>query len=195
MAQLTTEARFWVKVDKNGPIPHTSALGRCWYWTACLNDAGYGIFTWRAPGQNRLRNHRAHRVAYQWLIGSLPSTDLDHVCHNTDPACPGGTTCPHRRCVNPAHLTPATRRENLLSGKTIPARHAARTHCNNGHPYTPENTLIEGGRSRRCRTCRNAEKRRRPWTPIALLTPEQQAVRRQRDHARYLRRKALLAAS
>lgn len=40
-------------------------------------------------------------------------------------------------------------------------RLANRTHCNNGHEFTPENTIlrISEGSGRRCRTCRTAYSR------------------------------------
>src|SRR5690349_16006693 len=38
-----SSARFWDKVDKNGPIPlHRPELGACWLWTAHIATSGYG---------------------------------------------------------------------------------------------------------------------------------------------------------
>jgi hypothetical protein len=43
----------------------------------------------------------AHRYAYEWLIGPIPiGLDLDHLCRT-------------RECVNPNHLEPVTRKENI----------------------------------------------------------------------------------
>ena len=84
--------RFWTKVDKNGPL-HPELGTRCWLWTGCLTPEGYGWFS--------LNSHhvQAHRFAYEQIIGALPG-DSDHRCHN-------------RACVNPQHLRPATRKQNL----------------------------------------------------------------------------------
>jgi hypothetical protein len=39
-------------------------------------------------------------------------------------------------------------------------RNVVKTHCPQGHEYTPENTMIyDGGRRRACRTCRRAQQR------------------------------------
>jgi hypothetical protein len=36
-------------------------------------------------------------------------------------------------------------------------RNKQKTHCRNGHEYTPENTvLVRGGKARACRICRKA---------------------------------------
>ena len=38
-------ARFWAKVNKDGPIPaHHPELGPCWIWTAATDPKGYGRF-------------------------------------------------------------------------------------------------------------------------------------------------------
>ena len=56
----------------------------------------------------------AHVVAYEFTVGPVPDgLDLDHMCHNADPTCPGGRACLHRRCCNPGHLLPSTRSENM----------------------------------------------------------------------------------
>ena len=85
---------FWMKVDKDGPIPeYAPHLGPCWLWMASLSS-GYG--------QVRIaqRRHYAHRLAYEWLIGAIPfGLTLDHLCLI-------------QRCVNPSHLEPVTRSEN-----------------------------------------------------------------------------------
>lgn len=80
--------RFWPFVDKRG-------ADECWLWTGA-NANGYGAI-W---GSERSRAKRAHRVAYELLVGPIPDgLTLDHLCRNT-------------RCVNPKHLEPCTAAEN-----------------------------------------------------------------------------------
>ena len=83
----TPEQRFWEKVDKSlGRGPN----GDCWLWTASLNEKGYG----------RFGDKKAHRVAYEFEVGSIPQgLILLHSCDN--PA-----------CVRFSHLTPGTHLEN-----------------------------------------------------------------------------------
>lgn len=138
--------RFWSKVDKNGPVPqHRPDLGPCWVWTKGLSSRGYGVFAVAIGKQNL-----AHRVAYELLIGPIPAgLTVDHLCHNAHPTCKGGPTCTHRRCVNPAHLDPTTRGENVLRGQGLTATNARKSHCPRGHPYD----LISSGK-RRCLRCK-----------------------------------------
>lgn len=80
----------------------------CWEWTGPTYRNGYGH-----AGAKGL----AHRFFYKELVGEVPDgMDLDHSCHNKSD-CPGGWTCPHRKCVNPSHLVVATRSDNVSRGK------------------------------------------------------------------------------
>lgn len=88
--KMTTEERFWEKVDKHGPWCR-SLQSHCWVWTRCLSD-GYGTFL--VNGQSTL----AHRYSYGLVHASVPPM-LDHRCHV-------------RRCVNTEHLRPATPKQN-----------------------------------------------------------------------------------
>lgn len=132
----TPEARFWARVDKDGPLnEHRPELGPCWIWTGGvagnLNYPKYG----RTSGQ------QAHRFSYELLVGPVPADlDLDHLCRTS-------------LCVNPAHLEPVTHLENIMRGESLPALNARKTHCQRGHEFTPENTgqMSSGGRS--CITC------------------------------------------
>lgn len=104
-------------------------------------------------------HHIAHRVAYELLVGPIPSgLVLDHTCHNGT-NCSGGAECLHRRCVNPAHLELVTNRENILRGRTgekSGQQKRALTHCVNGHEFTEANTYWRQGKWRVCRTCARA---------------------------------------
>ncbi len=111
----------------------------CWNWTGCIGNTGYG----QACIENGIRKY-AHVLAYEIFIGPKPKgLDLDHLCRN-------------RRCVNPSHLEPVTRRENLMRGNTIPARKAAQTHCKRGHPLEGDNLYITSNGTRSCRICKDA---------------------------------------
>lgn len=77
----------------------------------------------------------AHRLAHELFIGPIPDgLVVDHTCHNLDASCPGGITCPHRKCVNPTHLEAVTRGENLLRGLSPMAANARKDTCSEGHP-------------------------------------------------------------
>lgn len=131
--------RFWAKVNKAGPPPpYNPSLGPCWLWTASLVD-GYGKI--RIEGTTWL----AHRYAYFLKFGSVP-VELDHLCRV-------------RTCINPAHLEPVTRLENILRSPIAQAAlNARKTHCANGHAYSPETTSVlklkNGHPTRVCRLCR-----------------------------------------
>jgi len=97
---VTVRERFDAKyrIDESG----------CWLWTASLNAGGYGQFASGSIG-TRL----AHRWRWEMENGPVPEgLELDHLCRV-------------RHCVNPAHLEPVTRRENLLRGETLTAKNAA----------------------------------------------------------------------
>ena len=108
----------------------------CWMWVASLNMARGGYAQFSAGGTMV----RAHRYAYETLIGPVPDgLDLDHLCRN-------------RWCVNPAHLEPVTRSENLRRGYA--ARGLAST-CAQNHPFDESNTFQRADGGRGCRACRN----------------------------------------
>jgi hypothetical protein len=83
---LTTEERFWSKVDRSGD---------CWLWTAGRTCKGYAEFY--LGGTMKY----GHRIAYEWAHGPIPDDrELDH-----------RHTCP-KHCVNPAHLRLVTSKQN-----------------------------------------------------------------------------------
>lgn len=125
--------RFWEKVKRD---PDSG----CWLWTGATGR-GYGLF------QLKGKLVIAHRFAYQRLRGAVPEElQLDHLCRN-------------RACCNPDHLEPVTCRENLLrSPITQAGKNARKTHCDNGHEFTKENTYRWKGH-RQCRECNRAIQR------------------------------------
>lgn len=122
----------------------------CWIWTGYTNRDGYGHWN----------KEQAHRVFYEHLIGPIPpGLQIDHLCRV-------------RACVNPNHLEPVTIRENCLRSQSVAAKLAGRTHCINGHEFTPENTRNTLG-FRVCRACdrkRTAEYKARRRAAAAAET-------------------------
>lgn len=149
---MAEEARFWSKVDKNGPAPaHRPDLGPCWLWTACKAPFGYGRFYVSKVGADY-----AHRVAFRRVHGPIPDKlELDHLCRRRD-------------CVNPSHLEAVTHRVNALRGEgffAISARGkrpaewagARKGECPRGHPLVEENLYVftrADSSQRRCHTCK-----------------------------------------
>jgi len=76
-AQAAARVEFWTHVD---------FLGDCWMWTGSLNRAGYGRLTFSG------RSFTAHRCAYEFLLGAIPSGMF--ACHH----------CDEPPCVRPDHL-------------------------------------------------------------------------------------------
>lgn len=79
--------RFWSKVQRSDG---------CWLWTAGKLKGGYGFF--RLNG----RTCQAHRYAYLTEVGPIPSgMEILHSCDTPS-------------CVNPAHLSAGTHRQNMI---------------------------------------------------------------------------------
>jgi len=72
----------------------TIKQGDCLIWTGGTGDAGYGTFHYKG------KNRSAHRVSFLLHKGEIPDGMV--VMH----------TCDNRRCINPAHLTLGTFKDN-----------------------------------------------------------------------------------
>lgn len=149
---------YWAKVPAVSPDD-------CWPWLGHIRHDGYGCLS-----TGRQSTMIAHRFAWLLLTGEPPAPylDLDHQCHNRDISCAGGSSCLHRRCVNPLHLRATDRRTNLLSGRGFAAEYSARSTCKHGHELTEANSYHRAGpdgsrmKARECRRCRaDVEARRR----------------------------------
>ena len=86
----------------------------CWIWHGGIVQ-GYGYFSVRANGKTR--SWSAHKI--MWALNGLTipnGMELDHVCRN-------------RRCCNPAHLEPVTKKVNILRGVGGAAINAKKKVC------------------------------------------------------------------
>lgn len=115
-----------------------------------IGDARLPRRFWRGYISIRGKRRRAHRVAYEALVGPIPEgAVLDHV------------VCDRPSCCNPSHVEPTSHARNILrSPVTRAARNAAKTHCPQGHPYSGKNLFVTRCGRRRCRRC-NRERQRR----------------------------------
>lgn len=114
----------------------------CWEWAGATNSKGYGSI-----GVGNRKTALTHRRAYELLAGKIPAGDtVDHLCLNMI-------------CLNTDHHELVSRAENSRR------RHAAQTHCKEGHPLSGENLRLakrsSGNTHRVCVTCQRA--RNREW--------------------------------
>jgi hypothetical protein len=139
------EYYFWLKVDKNGPIPiHRPDLGPCWTYPTNQNYAKCAWFGIEVS---------THVLAYIFLRGRVPEgLELDHLCR-------------YRKCCNPWHLEAVTHQENMIRAANLI------THCPKGHSYSGENLQWVYGTVRRCAEC-NRQKARRFYVQLQKKAPE-----------------------
>lgn len=120
----------------------------CLVWTGTIAATGYGVVGFKG------RQHKVHRLIYEAVNGPMPRTApngkaivSDHLCRN-------------RACANPEHIEPVTDRVNVMRGISFAPANAAKTHCVNGHEFTPENTFADAKGHRGCRACRREADRK-----------------------------------
>lgn len=82
----------------------------CFEWRGTKTAEGYGAVYYMEGG--RQFGRLAHRIMYEAEIGPIPpGLTIDHLCRN-------------RGCVNPQHMEPVTRGENVRRGQQAKLTHA-----------------------------------------------------------------------
>lgn len=130
----------------------------CWLWRGYRNrdGNGYGLFWFDG------RLQPAIRFACKMVWGLRDDEEPDHLCRVM-------------ACVNPWHLEPVTRRENLRRANSPAGLNARKTHCVRGHLLDGDNLLPAQRRGYPIRVCRAC---------VAISNRERQAYKRE-----WLRRK------
>lgn len=92
-------ARFWSKVDRNGPR-HPLLNTNCWQWTGCVvaRYGQIGLGHPSTPGSKRWKTHR-----FSWELHNGPIPEGQTVRHK----------CDNPLCVRPDHLEIGTQKQNV----------------------------------------------------------------------------------
>jgi len=121
-----------------------------WWWQGWVDKRnGYGRFWYE--GENIGAHVMSCHLFFGTPIHRPRSETVDHLCRE-------------RLCVRPSHLKPGTHSDNMLRALDTHI-HASKTHCPQGHEYTPDNINYyfhpDGRIFRRCLTCKTEWNRRR----------------------------------
>lgn len=126
-----------IKINENG----------CWIWQLSCYDNGYP----------RVQIDGIVYLVTRLSLYLFRDFDLESkldACHKDD-------ICRSRSCINPEHLYPGTRSDNMLDYHTrwnSRQWNSEKTHCKHGHEFTPANTYLYRGK-RLCKTCRSDRQR------------------------------------
>lgn len=96
---LTTEERFWLKVDIKAPDD-------CWEWKEGLYSDGYGFFNMPKTESSKRRGYGAH--VFAWMLTHNEMSNGYDICHH----------CDNPPCCNPGHLFKGTRLDNMRDCKS-----------------------------------------------------------------------------
>lgn len=114
----------------------------CWFW-----GTRKGYYTLNFNGLII----GAHRLIYTLFVGVIPRGKVvDHKCNQPN-------------CVNPRHLQAITQKANVDRAPTsLNVLNGQKTHCINGHEFTPENTYVRPDRKGRrdCKECKRIRGRK-----------------------------------
>lgn len=146
---------LWRSVAGHPPIGARITWGtehECWEWMGHRTTNGYGRVTING------KSHPVHRVTYTYFRGDIPAgLEIDHLCRN-------------RACVNPNHLEPVTRLENMRRAAAVI------THCPKGHELSPANLTAYGLKRgvRECREChrQRSDARNKRLAPLLAHPPQ-----------------------
>lgn len=115
-----------------------------------------GCWIWQGNFANGYPRVQIDNVFYQVTRLSLHlfrnfdlSSELD-ACHKED-------ICKSKKCINPEHLYEGTRSVNMQdyhNSKNSRRWNEEKTHCKQGHEFTPINTYLYLGK-RQCKLCKS----------------------------------------
>ena len=136
----------------------------CDEWEFHKLPNGYGQFSVWFEG----KTHKVYAHRLMWMQDNGPIPDGMVVMH----------TCDNPPCINIEHLRLGTQQDNMVD-KVTKGRdfspHRGKTHCVNGHEFTPENTYtyVKAANGRECRQCRacqieNSARRRAKETLVGV---------------------------
>lgn len=121
------------------PCKTKGLKGPCHEWYYSKDENGYG----RVSVNRKMIS--VHKYIWERKFGPVPKgLVIDHQCRN-------------RACCNISHLRVVTQQVNLTENVVGMSwqKHAAKTHCKNGHEFTEQNTYWRTDKWRTCRKCRH----------------------------------------
>jgi hypothetical protein len=137
------DGEYWVPVREGYEVSSYGRVrGKRGILTGWADTKGYRVFAFGRRGFAGVRHRRLHRLVLEAFVGPCP---------------PGLQAC-HADDVK-ANNVLSNLRWDTASGNGLDqvrnGRHhnASKTHCKQGHEFTPENTYTSPSGGRRCRQC------------------------------------------